>query len=67
MLKDHNAVTPVGLEPATPRSRLKHSTTEPLCLEIVLVSFDSNLTDYFYKTSVSVFTMTFKTDHRHII
>ena len=26
----HNAVTPVRLEPAAPRSRVKHSTTEPL-------------------------------------
>ena len=24
----HNAVTPVRLEPAAPRSRVKHSTTE---------------------------------------
>ena len=30
LLKDHNAVTLVKLEPATPRSRVKHSTTEPL-------------------------------------
>ena len=30
LLKDHNAVTPVRLEPAVPRSRVKHSTTEPL-------------------------------------
>ena len=29
-LKDHNAVMPVRLEPATSRSRVKHSTTEPL-------------------------------------
>ena len=27
----HNAVTPVRLEPAAPLSRVKHSTTEPLC------------------------------------
>ena len=27
---DHNAVTTVRLEPAAPRSRVKHSTTEPL-------------------------------------
>ena len=26
----HNAVPPVRLEPATPQSRVKHSTTEPL-------------------------------------
>ena len=30
LLKDHNAVTPVRLKPAAPRSRVKHSTTEPL-------------------------------------
>ena len=30
LLKDHNVVTPVRLEPAASRSRVKHSTTEPL-------------------------------------
>ena len=30
LLKDHNAVTPVRLEPATLQSWVKHSTTEPL-------------------------------------
>ena len=30
MLKDHNAVTPVRLEPAALRSRIKLSTTEPV-------------------------------------
>ena len=30
LLKDHNAVTPVRLEPSASRSRVKHSTTEPL-------------------------------------
>ena len=30
LLKDHNAATPVRLETAAPRSRVKHSTTEPL-------------------------------------
>ena len=30
LLKDHNAVTSVRLEPAAIRSRVKHSTTEPL-------------------------------------
>ena len=30
MLKDHNAVTLVRLEPAASRSRVKHPTTEPL-------------------------------------
>ena len=28
LLKDHNSVTPVRLEPTAPRSRVKHSTTE---------------------------------------
>ena len=49
LLKDHNAVTPVWLEPAAPQSRVKHSTTEPLhslytficdwCLYHISVSF----------------------------
>ena len=30
LFKDHNAETPVRLEPAAPRSRVKRSTTEPL-------------------------------------
>ena len=30
LLKDHNAVTPVRLELAASRSRVEHSTTEPL-------------------------------------
>ena len=37
MLKDHNAVTPVRLEPAALRSRVKHSTTEPLHSHICFV------------------------------
>ena len=32
LVQGHNAVTPVRLEPAAPRSRVKHSTTEPLSL-----------------------------------
>ena len=35
MLKDHNTVTPVRLEPAALRSRVKHSTTEPLRSQIL--------------------------------
>ena len=31
LTQGHKAVTPVRLEPATPRSRVKHSNTEPLC------------------------------------
>ena len=50
----HNAVTPVSLEPAAPRSRVKHSTTEPLHQQI---TEDPNLklrntTDIFIKMSV---------------
>ena len=30
LAQGHNVVMPVGLEPAAPRSRVKHSTTEPL-------------------------------------
>ena len=30
LLKDHNPVTPVRLEPAVLRSPVRHSTTEPL-------------------------------------
>ena len=30
LVQGHNTVTPVRLEPATPRSRLKHDFTEPL-------------------------------------
>ena len=30
LLKDHNAVTPVRLEPPASRSQVKHFTTEPL-------------------------------------
>ena len=30
LLKDHNAVTSVRLEPASSHPRVKHSTTEPL-------------------------------------
>ena len=39
MLKDHNAVTPVRLEPAAPRSRIKHCTTEPLRSHPFLVTY----------------------------
>ena len=30
----HKAVRPVRLEPATPGSRVTHSTTEPLCSQV---------------------------------
>ena len=31
LAQGHNAVMRVRLEPVAPRSRVKHSTTEPLC------------------------------------
>ena len=34
LAQGHNAVTPVRLEPAALRSRVKHSTTEPLRLSV---------------------------------
>ena len=43
LLKDYNAATLVRLEPAAPRSRVKHSTTEPLrslvCIKLGYYSF----------------------------
>ena len=43
MLKDHNAVKPVRLEPTASRSRVKHSTTEPLhsLLYLVIYCFEN--------------------------
>ena len=40
LLKDRHAVTPARLQPAAPRSRVKHSTTEPmrsLLIYVVLI------------------------------
>ena len=34
LAQGHNAVKQVSLEPAAPRSRIKHSTTEPLQQQI---------------------------------
>ena len=34
--QEQNTVTQVRLEPADPRSRVKHSTTEPLCPRLTL-------------------------------
>ena len=38
LAQGHNTVTPVRLEPAAPRSRVKHSTTEPLRSRMFVVS-----------------------------
>ena len=49
LLKDHNAVMLVRLEPTAPQSRFKHSTTEPLpslhCL-LLLKSHIQQLRDF---------------------
>ena len=60
LLKDHNAVIPVRLEPAASRSRIKHFTTEPLrslipCVKTLIVLephgiFGSNYTYLFILT-----------------
>ena len=34
LAQGHNSVMPVRLEPAATRSRVKHSTTEPLCSQM---------------------------------
>ena len=40
LAQGHNAVTPVRLAPAAPRSRVKHSTTEPLRSLVLINSTD---------------------------
>ena len=57
LAQGHNAVTPVSLKPADFRSRVKHSTTEPLHQQI---TEDPNLklwntTDIFIKMSIIYF------------
>ena len=54
LAQGHNAVMPVSLKPAAPRSRVKHSTTEPLHQQI---TEDPNLklwntTNIFIKMSI---------------
>ena len=58
LLKDHNAVTPVRLEPAAPRSRVKHSATWPLhSLQLRVKSFFafffSNVFLHFYNLAMA--------------
>ena len=40
LAQGHNAVTPVRLEPAAPRSRVKQSTTEPLRSHVISCFMD---------------------------
>ena len=42
LAQGHNTVTPVRLEPAAPRSRVKHSTTERLCSLVNVSDADQN-------------------------
>ena len=37
-------MTPARLEPAAPRSRVKHSTTEPLCFHVYCMIFSRKKT-----------------------
>ena len=39
LVQGHDAVMPMRLEPAAPRSRVKHSTTEPLRSQYIIVFF----------------------------
>ena len=50
MLKGHNAVTPVRLEPAASRSRVKHSTTEPLRSPYFLIYYFATFSADYHST-----------------
>ena len=57
LLKDHNAVTPVRLEPVAPRSRVKHSTTalpdsREDCIDVQLGSSEALLFAYAISTQI---------------
>ena len=41
LVKDHNTVTPVRLEPAASQSGVKHSTTEPLGSSLDMILWKS--------------------------
>ena len=60
LLKDHNAVTLVRLEPAAPRSQVKHSTTalpgsREDCIDVQLGSSEALLFAYAISTKSYVF------------
>ena len=46
LAQGHNAVTPVRLEPSAPRSRVKHSTTEPLRSLVYDMHLQENTLNY---------------------
>ena len=49
LAQGHKAVMPVKLEPTTPRSRDKHSTTEPLSSHIVEIKIVTWVKDVNFK------------------
>ena len=57
LAQGHNTVTPVRLEPAAHRSRVKHSTTEPLCSRrtAVIMPYSVNVYAYFNILSTYLF------------
>ena len=46
LLKDHNAVTPVRLKPAGPRSRVKHSTLSTKMCECEVLSIKQDTASF---------------------
>ena len=56
LLKDHNTVTPVRLELAPPRSRVKRSTTEPL-RSLIVSSFFVCLFDLILYVHSTIFQL----------
>ena len=56
LLKDHNAVMPVRLEPAASRSRVKHSTTGHPIFTNTVINLQHTLTSLEIDTSVPVDT-----------
>ena len=59
LLKDHNAVTPVRLEPAASRSRVKNSTTEPLGSQEEIALWTNVFTDNMHLVFVACFLLCF--------
>ena len=49
----HNAVTPVRLEPAALRSRVKHSTTEPLRSHVSKMHYNRTIL-FFFETGIKI-------------
>ena len=55
LAQGHNAMTPVRLEPGTPRSSVKHSTTElPMCAYLVNAFLGISVTCIMYQFKLKV-------------